>query len=86
MAAIAQAELRIARDSLQPAAELRGGAFVLRGTAGQPAVGRAVASGWRLQGGFHRANGDGEAIFVDGFEARSAPASTEQTDQPEDPT
>lgn len=86
MAAIAQADLRIVRDSLQPAAEQRGGNFVLRGTAGQAAVGRAEGQGLRLQGGFHRSAGEAEAIFEDGFEARSAPAPTQHDDQPEDPT
>lgn len=83
---IAQADLRIARESLEPAAEQRAGDFVLRGTAGQPAVGTAAADGIRLQGGFHRAAGDAAAIFEDGFEARGAPASTGHDHQPEDPT
>ena len=84
--ALAQQDFEIVRDGLQPAAELRGGDFVLHGTAGQSAVGRAEGAGLRVQGGFHRSSGDVSRIFADGFESRSAPAATEHDAQPENPT
>jgi len=85
-AAAAQPDIEITRASLLPAGELRGGDFVLRGTAGQATSGRAEASGLRLQGGFHRAARSGQRIFLDGFESRNSLSISHTDTRPEDPT
>ena len=86
LVAAAQQDFEITRHSVLPAAEMAGGPFTLRGTAGQPAAARAEAGGLRVQGGFHRAARAGERIFDDGFETPSAPLISAHDATPEDPT